>query len=338
MISCRAARLILAAALWAASPAAVLLANEPQADPVLPSWNAGPTRDALVDFVTRVTNPGSDDFVPEAERIAVFDNDGTLWSERPVYFQLYFVLDRLRAMAPEHPEWQTTEPFRSALAGDLHGVAAAGEAGLMKMLAATHSGMDVAAFDKAASEWIETARHPQTGKRFRDMIFRPMVELLDYLRGHGFQTWIVSGGGIDFMRPWTESAYGIPPEQVVGSHLQMKYEVVDGVPRLLKLPELALMDDKEGKPVGIQRFIGRRPILAFGNSDGDFQMLEWTSAGDGPRLSAIVHHTDAEREWAYDRDSHVGQLARGLDEGPGRGWLIVDMARDWKRVYPDSGH
>lgn len=316
--------------------AGIQAADAGVADSPLPSWNEGPTRQALLDFVRRVSEPGGADFVPPDERIAVFDNDGTLWAERPMYFQLYFVLDRLKALAPEHPEWQETEPFRAALAGDMAGLAAAGEAGLMQLLAATHAGVDTETFAAEVETWIETARHPQTGRRFRDMIYQPMVELLAYLRANGFQTWIVSGGGQDFLRPWAESAYGIPPQQVVGSHLEAKYEVVDGKPRLLKLPEVALIDDKAGKPIGIHRFIGRRPILAFGNSDGDFQMLEWTTAGDGPRLGALLHHTDGEREFAYDRESHVGKLARGLDEGPARGWLIVDMARDWSAVFPPN--
>jgi phosphoserine phosphatase len=312
----------------------VQAADSHSTDRPLPSWNEGPTRQALLDFVHRVSEPGGPDFVPPAERIAVFDNDGTLWAEQPMYFQLYFVLDRLQALAPEHPEWREREPFRSALAGDLSGVAVSGQQGLMQLLSATHAAVDTEAFAAEVEAWIETARHPQTGRRFRDMTYRPMLELLDYLRAHGFQTWIVSGGGQDFLRPWAEAAYGIPPQQVVGSQLELRYEVVDGVPRLLKLPEIALIDDKAGKPVGIQRFIGRRPILAFGNSDGDFEMLEWTTAGDGPRLAAILHHTDGEREFAYDRESHVGKLARGLDEGPERGWLIVDMARDWRAVFP----
>ena len=291
-------------------------------------------RDGIVSFVQRVSDPSHQDHVPEAERIAVFDNDGTLWAEQPMYFQLFFVLDRLRAMAPDHPEWQHSEPFRSALAGDMQAVAAAGHDGLMQLLAATHSGISTEEFDRIASEWAERGRHPTSGRRFVDMRYQPMLELLDYLRANGFQTWIVSGGGMDFMRPWTETAYGIPPDQVIGSHLQTKYEVTDAGPRLVKLPEIALIDDKAGKPVGIQRFIGRRPIMAFGNSDGDFQMLEWTTAGEGPRLGVYIHHTDDEREWAYDRESHIGRLARGLDEAEARGWLVVDMKRDWKQVFP----
>ena len=305
-----------------------------QAGEPLPSWNEGASRDRILSFVQRVSDPAHVDFVPEAERIAVFDNDGTLWAEQPMYFQLFFVLDRVRAMAPAHPEWHETEPFKSALAGDMQGVAATGHEGLMQLLAATHSGMSMEEFDRLAAEWADSARHPVTGRRFVDMRYQPMLELLRHLRENGFQTWIVSGGGMDFMRPWTESAYGVPPEQVVGSHLQMKYEVVDGAPRLVKQPEVALVDDKEGKPVGIQRFIGRRPIMAFGNSDGDFQMLEWVTAGDGARMGVYIHHTDAEREWAYDRDSHIGRLARGLDEAEARGWLVVDMQRDWNQVFP----
>jgi len=308
----------------------VLLAQDAQ----LPSWNEGATREAVVAFVGAVTRPGSPEFVPEAERIAVFDNDGTLWCEQPVYFQLAFALDRVKALAPQHPEWKENEPFRSVLAGDLEKALAGGEKAVAQLVMASHAGNTTEEFAKVVADWLTTARHPKTGKRYDEMVFQPMLELLAYLRANGFKTFIVSGGGIEFMRVFAERVYGIPPEQVVGSSIVTKYEVREGTPVLVRQPELEFVDDKEGKPVGIQKHIGRRPIAAFGNSDGDFQMLEWTTAGSGKRLGVIVHHDDAAREWAYDRDSHIGQLARGLDEAPKRGWVVVGMKADWKRVFP----
>ncbi|HEY5952725.1 MAG TPA: HAD family hydrolase [Terrimicrobiaceae bacterium] len=302
------------------------------ADP-LPSWNDTATKKTIIEFVAKVTKEGSPDFVPERERIAVFDNDGTLWSEQPMYFQALFVIDRVKALAPQHPEWKTKEPFASVLKGAVNGVAAAGEKGLMEMLAATHTGMTTEEFARTVSEWIATAKHPKTGKSFTQMIYQPMLELLEYLRANGFKTFIVSGGGIEFMRPWAEKTYGIPPEQVIGSSLKMKYEAKNGKPVLMKLAEIDLIDDGEGKPVGIQSHIGRRPIFAAGNSDGDFQMLEWTTSGDGPRFGMLVHHTDADREWAYDRDSKTGRLARGLDRAPDLGWTVVDMKLDWQEIF-----
>ncbi len=303
------------------------------ADP-LPSWNDTAPKKAITAFVEKITKEGSPDFVPVPERIAVFDNDGTLWAEQPMYFQAFFVFDRVKAMAPQHPDWNEKEPFASVLRGDMKGALAGGEKGLLTMLAATHSGMTTEKFTKTVTDWITTAQHPKTGKPYTEMVYQPMLELLGYLRANGFKTFIVSGGGIEFMRPWTERVYGIPPEQVVGSSLKLKYEVRDGIPMIVKLPELNLNDDKEGKPVGIQQHIGRRPIMAFGNSDGDFQMLEWTTSGKGPRFAMIVHHDDAGREWAYDRESHIGKLARGLDEAPKRGWTIVSMKNDWKAIHP----
>ncbi|MEZ6148082.1 MAG: HAD family hydrolase [Planctomycetaceae bacterium] len=300
----------------------------------LPSWNNTESKSAIIEFVEKVTEEGSPEFVPPAERIATFDNDGTLWSEQPMYFQLIFALDRVKQLAPQHPDWKTKEPFASVLKGDIKSVAASGKQGLMELIAATHAGLTIEEFDKVVKEWTSTARHPKTGMLYTEMVFQPMLELLDYLRANDFKTFIVSGGGIEFMRPWVEQTYGIPPEQVVGSSLKMKYEVRDGTPVLVKLAEVDLIDDKEGKPVGIQSHIGRRPIFAAGNSDGDFQMLEWTTSGDGPRFGLIIHHTDAEREWAYDRDSHIGRLARALDEAPERGWTVVDMKQDWARIYP----
>jgi phosphoglycolate phosphatase-like HAD superfamily hydrolase len=303
------------------------------ADP-LPSWNQGSARKTIVDFVERTTRQGGPDFVPPAERIAVFDNDGTLWAEHPIYVQLAFALDRIKALASKHPEWKTTQPFKGVIDGDLKAVIASGPAGLMQIMAASHVGNTTEEFEQIVMDWIATAQHPGTKRRYDEMIYQPMLDMLAYLRANGYKTFIVSGGGVEFMRPWVERVYGIPPEQVVGSRAKVKYELRAGVPVLLRLPEIDLNDDKAGKPVGIHQVIGRRPTIAFGNSDGDFEMLEWTTSSRGPRLGVIVHHTDGEREWAYDRDSHIGQLVRGLDEGPKRGWVIVDMKNDWKVIYP----
>jgi phosphoserine phosphatase len=310
-------------------------AQEPPApvDP-LPSWNDGETKTALVDFVRRVTDPESPELVPEAERIAVFDNDGTLWAEKPMYVQLAFALDRVRELAPEHPEWTTQQPFAAVLANDLEAVAASGKQGLLELVMATHAGMTTDEFETIARDWIASARHPARDVPYTELAYQPMLELLDYLRDHGFKTFIVSGGGIEFMRPWTEETYGIPPEQVIGSSIQTVYEVRDGKPAIVRLPKMDFIDDKAGKPVGIQKFIGRRPIAAFGNSDGDLQMLQWTTAGSGARLGVLIHHTDAEREWAYDRDSAVGRLDLGLEEAERKGWTVVDMKRDWEVVFP----
>jgi phosphoserine phosphatase len=280
-----------------------------------------------------VTKPGTPAFVPEPERIAVFDNDGTLWSEQPMYFQLLFALDRVKALAPAHPEWANQEPFRSVLAGDMKGVMAGGEHALVQLVAASHANTTVEEFEQTVKDWIGTAKHPKTGRPFTEMVYQPMLEMLTYLRANGFKTYIVSGGGVEFMRPWTQRVYGIPPEQVVGSRIRMKYELRAGGPVLLRLPEIDLVDDKAGKPVGIHQVIGRRPIIAFGNSDGDFEMLEWTTSGPGSRLGVIVHHTDAQREWAYDRESAIGRLVRGLDEAAARGWIVVDMKQEWNTVY-----
>nr|WP_245428589.1 HAD family hydrolase [Mesorhizobium ephedrae] len=307
----------------------------PTAAQDLPSWNDGAAKKSIVDFVTAVTTQGGSDFVEPADRIAVFDNDGTLWSEQPMYVQLAFVLDRVKALAPEHPEWKDTEPFKSVLAGDMKGVAAAGMKGLVEIVAATHSGMTSDEFSRIATDWIASAKHPTTGKPYTSMIYQPMRELVSYLKDNGFKVFIVSGGGIEFMRPWTERVYSIPAENVVGSSIKTKYEMRDGKPAVVRLPEIDFIDDEAGKPVGIAKFIGKRPIAAFGNSDGDFQMLEWTTAGDGRRFGLIVHHDDGEREVAYDRDSHFGKLAKGLDEGPKRGWTIVSMKNDWKQVFPE---
>lgn len=311
---------------------AVAAASEP-----LPSWNDGANKQAIIDFVVRVTKDGSADYVPEAQRVAVFDNDGTLWAEQPMYVQALFVADRVKALAPKHPEWTSKEPFASLLKGDATGVAASGESGIAELMAITHAGMSTDEFAVIVSDWIATARHPKTGRLYTEMVYQPMLELLAYLREHGFKTFIVSGGGIEFMRPWTERVYGIPPEQVIGSTGGLKFEMRDGTPVIMKTPDLVLNDDKDGKPVGIQRHIGRRPIAAFGNSDGDLQMLEWSCSPPGARLCLLVHHTDAEREWAYDQTSRVGRLDKALDEATARGWAIVDMKQDWKTVFPKEG-
>jgi phosphoserine phosphatase len=300
----------------------------------LPAWNDTASRRAILAFVERVTKEGSPDFVPVPERIATFDNDGTLWAEQPLYFQGLFLIDRVKALAPSHPEWKTREPFSSLLRGDMDGVAAAGEKAAMDMLVATHTGMTTDEFTQTVNDWIATARHPKTGGLYTEMVYQPMLELLAFLRANGFKTFIVSGGGVEFMRPWTEKVYGIPPEQVVGSSVKLKFEVRDGTPVLVKLPAADLFDDKEGKPVGIQSRIGRRPIAAFGNSDGDLQMLQWTTAGSGPRFALIVHHDDAEREWSYDRTSHVGRLDKAWDEAVAKGWTVVSMKDDWKSIFP----
>ena len=302
----------------------------------LPSWNDGDSKASIVDFVQSVTDPTSKQYVPPSERIAVFDNDGTLWTEQPVYFQLAFILDRVKALAPQHPEWRTQEPFKSVLAGDMAGVAAAGEHGLLEMMAATHAGMTADEFRSIVADWLATARHPRFGRPYTELTYAPMKELLAYLRANGFKTFIVSGGGVEFMRVFSERVYGVPPEQVIGSSIHTKYEVRDGKPVIVRLPEIEFIDDKAGKPVGINRYIGRQPILAFGNSDGDFEMLEYTTSAPGPRLGLIVHHDDGEREYAYDRKSSIGRLERGLDEAARRGWVVVSMKDDWRRVY-DGG-
>jgi len=304
-----------------------------QAEP-LPSWNDGAARQAIVAFVEKVTRPGSVDFVPVPERIAVFDNDGTLWAEQPLYFQALFALDRVRAMAPQHPEWKEQEPFASVLRGDTKAALAGGEKALLELVMATHAGLTTEEFERIVREWLTSAKHPTTGKPYPAMVYQPMLEVLAYLRANGFKTFLVSGGGIEFLRVFAERVYGVPPEQVVGSSIVTKYEASSGTPRLVRQPEMDFLDDKEGKPVAIQKHIGRRPVMAFGNSDGDFQMLEWTTSGSGPRFGLLVHHDDGEREWAYDRESHVGQLARGLDEAARRGWTVVSMKGDWKTVYP----
>lgn len=300
----------------------------------LPSWTDGAAKQRIVDFVDAVTDKDSGDFVPVNQRIATFDNDGTLWSEKPTYFQLIFILDRIKLLAPEHPEWLTTQPFQAVLENDLTAVKESGEHGLMELAMATHAGMTTEEFEIIVKDWLNTARHPKTGMPYNSMVYQPMLELLDYLRANEFKVFIVSGGGVEFMRPWTEAVYGIPPDQVVGSSIETRYKIRGGKPILVRLPKLHFIDDKDTKPVAINRFIGQRPILAGGNSDGDFEMLKWTTSGGEKRLGLIVHHTDAEREWAYDRESSEGRLIRGLDEADENGWLIVDMAQDWQQIYP----
>jgi phosphoglycolate phosphatase-like HAD superfamily hydrolase len=300
----------------------------------LKSWNDGFVKTAIISYVKEVTNKNNPNYIPVADRIAVFDNDGTLWSEQPYYFQLQFALARVKALAPEHPEWRNKPLFQAVLDDDIKTALSFGMHGVLDLIMATHSGMTTEEFEKIVNEWINTAKHPKTNKLYKEMVFQPMLELLYYLRANGFKTYIVSGGGVDFMRPWTQEIYGIPPEQIVGSSGKVKFEMRDGKPILLKLPEINFFDDKEGKPVGIHQYIGKRPIAAFGNSDGDLQMLQWTAASQGKSLIMYVHHTDAEREWAYDRKSSIGRLDKGLDKAREKGWIVVDMKQDWKRIYP----
>ena len=307
------------------------------ADP-LPSWNDTAPKKAIVTFVERVTRDGSTDLVPVPERIATFDNDGTLWAEQPIYFQFLFAIDRVKALAAQHPEWKTKEPFASLLKGDMQRALAGGEHAMLDIVMSTHAGMTTQAFEKIVTDWIATAKHPKTGRLLTEMVYQPMLELLAYLRANGFKTFIVSGGGIEFMRPWTEKVYGIPPEQVIGSSIKTTFEMRDGQPTLVRLPENNFIHAKAGKPVGIQMHIGRRPIASFGNSDGDLQMLQWTAAGEGARLMLIVRHTDAKREWAYDRQSSIGHLDKALDEAQDKGWTVVDMKQDWKVIFPFQRH
>lgn len=305
------------------------------ANDVLPSWNDTPSKQAIVQFISTVIDQNSKHFVEPSERIAVFDNDGTLWSEYPIYFQAYFIFDRINALSAQHPEWKTQEPFSSALRGDIKAALASGEKGLLTMMAATHTGMSASEFEEIAGRWIATAKHPTTGRRFTAMVYQPMLELLAYLRSNGFKTFIVSGGGVEFMRAWVEPVYGIPPEQVIGSRVKTELVVREGKPIIMRLPELEFLDDKAGKPIGIHQAIGRRPIMAFGNSDGDLEMLQWVTAGPGPRFAALVHHTDAAREAAYDRTSSVGKLDKALDAAKAQHWTLIDMKRDWTTVYPE---
>jgi hypothetical protein len=300
----------------------------------LASWNDGPAKQAILDFVAAVTRESSPDFVPAAKRIATFDNDGTLWCEQPIYVQLAFALDRVKSMAPLHPEWKDKQPFKAALEGDMKTLAESGERGMMELIIITHAGMTSIEFEKIVMDWNATARHPRFKRPYTDLVYQPMLELLTYLRVNGFKTYIISGGGIEFMRAWAERVYGVPPEQVVGSSIKTKFQMRDGRPGLFRLPESNFIDDGVGKPVGINEHIGRRPIAAFGNSDGDLQMLQWTTMSGGVRLGVIIHHTDAEREWAYDRTSSIGHLDKALDAAAMNRWTVVDMKRDWKVIFP----
>jgi phosphoglycolate phosphatase-like HAD superfamily hydrolase len=328
-------RTVLSALLVSTAAAAMPMSTRlalAQTDP-LPSWNEGSNKQAILNFVAAVTKEGSSDFVPMPQRIATFDNDGTLWCEQPMYVQLAFALDRVKAMSNQHPEWKTKQPFKAVLDNDIAALAKSGEKGLLELIMATHAGMNTAEFEIICVDWLKTARHPKFKRPYTELVYQPMLELLAYLRANGFKTFIVSGGGIEFMRPWTERVYGIPPEQVVGSSIKVKYEVKNGVPELIRLPELNFIDDKTGKPVGINAHIGRRPIAAFGNSDGDFQMLEWTTKSGGKRLGLLVHHTDGMREYAYDRKSHFGKLDKGLDAAAANGWIVASMKDDWKKIF-----
>jgi phosphoglycolate phosphatase-like HAD superfamily hydrolase len=311
----------------------MLQENEKAMPRALPSWRQGKTRDAITDFVSGVCREDSADFVPPSERIAVFDNDGTLWSEQPFYFQGLFVLERIRRMAAQHPGWRTTQPFQAVLEEDWQTLKGFGNKGLLELVLVALGGTTTLEYEQITREWLDTTRHPRFGRLHTEMVFQPMLELLAFLRANGFKTFIVSGGGIEFIRTFSEEVYGIPPEQVVGSSVLTRYEVLDDGPALVRLPELNFFDDMEGKPAGIQQHIGRRPIAAFGNSDGDFQMLEWITARDGPSFGLILHHDDAEREFAYDRHSAAGRLDRALAEAPERGWTVVSMKNDWERVF-----
>ena len=306
-----------------------------QSDP-LPSWNDTASKVAIVSFVEKVTGQGSPDFVPETERIAVFDNDGTLWVEHPMYVQLAFALDRVKTLAPQHPEWKETQPFKAVLDGDMKSLAASGEKGLVELIMTTHAGMTSSDFQKIVTDWLASARDPKFKRPYTELVYQPMVELLAYFRTNGFKTFIVSGGGIEFMRPWAEKVYGVPPEQVIGSSIKTEFRMQDDTPTLYRLPEVNFIDDKAGKPVGINQQIGRRPIAAFGNSDGDLEMLQWTTMAGAPaRLGVLIHHTDAEREYAYDRDTEFGRLDKALDAAAITGWTVVDMKADWKQVFKD---
>jgi hypothetical protein len=308
------------------------LSSTTKTDP-LPSWNEGTAKQSIVSFVEAVTTETGPDFIKPADRVAVFDNDGALWAEQPYYFQLQFAIDRVKTLAPEHTEWKENKLIQAVLADDINTILSFGEKGLMELIMTTHAGMNTDEFSQIVKDWINTAIHPKTGKLYKEMVYQPMIEVLDYLRANDFKTWIVSGGGVDFMRPWTEEVYGIPSEQVIGSSGKVKFEMIDGNPVLMKLPEINFIDDKEGKPVGIHQYIGKKPVAAFGNSDGDLQMLQYTASNNLKSLCVYIHHTDSVREWAYDRNSHIGKLDKGLDEATEKSWTVVDMKNDWKNIY-----
>jgi hypothetical protein len=300
----------------------------------LPSWNDGNSKKAIMNYVNDVTTEGSANFIPVSERIATFDNDGNLWSEQPAYFQLFFAIDRIKALAPEHPEWKTTQPYQSVLENDMKTLMSYGEHGLLEIVMATHAGNTVEEFEQIVKDWLAIAKHPRFDRPYTDLVYQPMLELLNYLRENDFKTFIVSGGGVEFMRPWVEAVYGIPKDQVVGSSIKTEFVMEDGVSKIKRLPAIDFIDDKAGKPVGINKFIGRKPVFASGNSDGDLQMLQWTDSNSYQSFQLYLHHTDAEREWAYDRNSSIGRLDKGLDEAIEKGWTIIDMKNDWKIVYP----
>lgn len=308
--------------------------NEANLKDPLPSWNEGETKSAILDFVEEVTDPASKQFIEVADRIATFDNDGNLWSEQPAYFQLFFGIDRVKQLAAEHPEWKTQQPFKAVLEDDFKTLASFGEHGLVELVMVSHGNTTTEEFESAVKQWLATAKHPRFNRPYTQLVYQPMLELLDYLRSKDFKTFIVSGGGIEFMRPWVEEVYGIPRDQVVGSSVKTEFTFQDGEPVIMRLPEMEFIDDKEGKPLGIHRFIGRKPVFASGNSDGDLQMMQWTASGEGARFMLYLHHTDGEREWAYDRDSHIGRLDKGLDEAREKGWTVIDMKKDWKVIYP----
>jgi phosphoglycolate phosphatase-like HAD superfamily hydrolase len=318
---------------WLCFLAMLFLVGTVRADGELPSWNDGAARQGVVSFVQAVSDKTGKDYVAPAERVAVFDNDGTLWSEQPLYFQFVFMLDQVKAAAPKHPEWKENPAFKALMAHDIKALAALGQKPILELMAQGNSGMTVAAYDATIRQWLDSARHPRFGRPYTDLVFKPMQELLAYLRANGFKTFIVSGGSVEFMRPWAEEAYGIPPDQVVGSQQEVKFEMREGKPVLVREPKFAFIDDGPGKPVGIYRHIGRRPIAAFGNSDGDLQMLQFTAAGEGRRLMLLVHHDDAQREYAYDRESRIGKLDKALDEAKANRWTLVSMKKDWKTIF-----
>ncbi|CAA0121353.1 Uncharacterised protein [Halioglobus japonicus] len=325
----QAAGLLLGSLLFVLSSAHSAAATDP-----LPSWSEGAIKSTLTEFVQAVTEPGGKDFVAPSNRVATFDNDGTLWLEYPIYTQLRFAFTRVHELAPQHPEWKTTMPFKAVLDNDMEALGATGMKGLMEIMMATHSGMTAPEFEQEAAAWLATAKNDRFKHTYPELVYQPQLELLEYLRANGFKTYIVSGGGIQFMRPMTEKAYGIPPNQVVGSSVVSEFQMKDGKPALVRMPKINFIDDKAGKPVGIYQHIGQRPILAFGNSDGDIEMLQYTKAGEGRSLGLLLHHTDAVREYAYDRNSHVGKLDKGLDEAAASGWILVNMKTDWKVIFP----
>jgi phosphoserine phosphatase len=304
-----------------------------QTDP-LPSWNEGNTKQAIIDYVMDVTKEESENFIPVSDRIATFDSDGNLWSEQPMYFQLLFAMDRIKVLAPEHPEWKTQQPFKAVLDNDMKELSKYEVPGILELVMGSHAGMTTEEFEAIVKDWLATARHPRFDRPFTDLVYQPMLELLQYLRDHDFKTFIVSGGGIEFMRPWVEEIYGIPPDQVVGSSIKTEFDYNNGNPVIKRLPEMDFIDDKEGKPIGIHKFIGKKPVFASGNSDGDLQMMQWTASNEHKSFLLYLHHTDGDREWAYDRESHIGRLDKGLDEAKEKGWTVIDMKEDWKIIYP----